>query len=285
MDFKTNLEGMKVEDLSKDDLVKLVKKQKKQIEIQEDFLLNISHDLRSPINVILSVLQCLKYEHSNDENEKIEEYRAIIRRNSLKILKLVDNLIDTSKLQKNYYNLEKHNVDIVNMVESTVESINKYAEMKGMRIIFDTNVEECICSVDPEAIDRIVMNLISNALKFSPNGSKVKVTINVDENNIVLCVEDHGDGISKDAQKFIFNRFAQAANNKGHSGSGIGLDLVKYLSRAHGGDVNLYSKEGEGSKFVVTIPLIKAQDEEEKKIIESRSKKEQLEVEFSDIYL
>ena len=287
MDFKISLEGMKVEDLTKSDLVKLIDEQKKQIELQENFLLNISHDLRSPINVILSVLQCLKYESkdSKEIEDKREEYRQVIRRNSLKILKLVDNLIDASKLQKNYYNLEKHNVDIICLIEATVDSINKYAELKNIKVIFDTNVEECMCNVDPQAIDRIVMNLISNALKFSPNGSEVDVIVNVSDKDIKISVEDHGKGISEKDQKIIFNRFVQSRNNKGHSGSGIGLDLVNYLSKAHGGKVELYSKEGIGSNFVVTIPLVKANGVEKKNLIESRSKIEQLEVEFSDIYL
>jgi len=287
MDYNDNLDG--INNFTKEELIELIREQKRDIELQETFLLNISHDLRSPINVVLSILQYTEAEADREKinmSKKRQEYRRMIRRNNLKMLKLIDNLIDTSKLEKNYYKLERQNVDIISMIESTATSIEKYAEVKGIRIIFDTNVEECVCGVDPQAIDRIVMNLVSNALKFSPNGSEVLVSVVVDEEKIKISVKDEGIGIPEDEQKSIFNRFIQSKQNKKeeHSGSGIGLDLVNYLSKAHGGEVELFSKAGNGAQFIVTLPLIVLKNEDRNYHLESRSKVEQLEVEFSDIY-
>lgn len=279
-----------IENLSKIELIKLVHDLKRTKDLQENFLLNISHDLRSPINVILSVLQCLKYEkESNDDViiSKRKEYRDIIRRNSLKIIKLIDNLIDSSKLEKNFYNLKRYNIEIIGLIESVVTSIEKYAEEKDISVIFDTNVEEFECAVDPAAMDRVVMNLLSNAIKFSPKHGKILVYVQVKDEIIEISVKDEGIGIPKEEQKDIFNRFVQSSQNKKneYSGSGIGLDLVNYLVKAHGGNIKLESDLGCGSNFIVTLPITILDIEKKDYEVGRRSRVEQLEVEFSDIYL
>lgn len=279
-----------IENLSKVELVKLVHDLKRTKDLQENFLLNISHDLRSPINVILSVLQCLKYERKSKDKgveDKRQEYRDIIRRNSLKIVKLIDNLIDASKLEKNFFNLKRYNVEIISLIESIVTSIEKYAEEKDIKVIFDTNIEEFECAVDPAAMDRIIMNLLSNAIKFSPKHGKILVDVQVKDEFIEISVKDEGIGIPKEEQKDVFNRFVQSSQNKKneYSGSGIGLDLVNYLVKAHGGNITLESDLGLGSNFIVTLPIVVLDIEEKDYEVGKRSRVEQLEVEFSDIYL
>lgn len=279
-----------IENLSKIELIRLVHDLKRTKDLQENFLLNISHDLRSPINVILSVLQCLKYEKESSDNvisSKRKEYRDIIRRNSLKIIKLIDNLIDSSKLEKNFYNLKRYNIEIIGLIESVVTSIEKYAKEKDISVIFDTNVEEFECAVDPAAMDRVIMNLLSNAIKFSPKHGKILVYVQVKDEVIEISVKDEGIGIPKEEQKDIFNRFVQSSQNKKneYSGSGIGLDLVNYLVKAHGGNIKLESDLGCGSNFIVTLPITILDIEEKDYEVGRRSRVEQLEVEFSDIYL
>lgn len=229
-----------IDNLSKDELISLVKSLDKKIKAQENFLINISHDLRSPINVILSIIQCVKYLDKAKGNEvKRMEYRDIIRRNGLKMMKLIDNLIDTTKLEGNYYKLNKRTVDIVGLIENTVGSIVQYADQKRIQLVFDTNVEECITTVDPQAIDRIMMNLLSNAIKFSPIEGKILVHVLVSNAIINISVKDEGPGIDDKDKELIFNRFAQSnqAKNSEQCGSGIGLDLVNYfvkqIGRAH----------------------------------------------------
>lgn len=286
MDFK----NVKLSDLTKEQLIDVIKFQRRTINSQENFLINISHDLRGPVNSILSVLQCLKYlntDNSKEVKEKTNEYRKIIKRNSLKIIKLIDNLIDTTKLEGDNYHLNKTNLDIVNVVESIVDSIEVYANEKKINIIFDTNVEEFMINADLEAVDRIVMNLLSNAIKFSPVDEVIEVTVNAEENNVKISVKDNGIGIAEEEQKKIFNRFEQATNSKRveGKGSGIGLDLVSYLVKSHGGKIQLNSKLNEGSEFIVTLPVGKLSEDKENHELMSRNKVEQLEIEFSDIYL
>ena len=265
-------------------LEEVLYKLKKDIDNKEDFTLNITHDMRSHLNVIISALQFI--EHNNLKIKDEKKYMNIIRRNSYKILKLINNLIDTSKLENNYYKLKKRNIDIVSMIEGTVECVEKYSLEKNIQLIFDTNKEECIVSVDPEAIDRIVMNLLSNAIKFSPINSEIFVYLNIKNDNINIFVRDKGKGIAKEEQDKIFNRFYQCSNRSGkeYIGSGIGLDLTNYLVKAHGGNIVINSSENEGSEFIVTIPRVLEEDVE---AVDNNisSKIQMLEIEFSDIYL
>lgn len=283
-------ENYEMNRLTKPELVELVTEIDNKLNMQENFLLNISHDLRNPINVILSIIQFMEYRYDNnneDYDEKNREYLQLIKRNSFKMIKLIDNLIDTTKLEGNYYKLNKKNVDIVAMVEGTVSSIDEYAQQKDIQLVFDTNVEECIAAVDPQALDRIVMNLLSNAIKFSSKNSNIYITTMVNDNDIKISVKDEGPGIPKEEQQSIFSRFVQSSNNKKgeYAGSGIGLDLVNYLTKAHDGEIELNSEEGKGSEFIVKIPRVSVKNDTKSFELIEKNKVQQLQIEFSDIYL
>ena len=253
---------------------------------QEDFILNISHDLRSPLSVILGILQCYKNEYNEP---KIKEHMDTIKRNCYKILKLINNIIDSTKLQQKHFKINRQNIDIINLIEWNISAIDKYAKMKKISLVFDTNVEECVISVDISSFDRIIMNLISNAIKFSPENSCIFINTWKEKDFITISVRDEGMGIPKNEQKLIFNRFIQSTkNNKNeYSGSGIGLDLVSNLVKAHGGTIELTSKEGIGSEFRIKMPIVTVADDSNE-ITHSgdfNSKVDIFEVEFSDIYV
>ncbi|EHI96983.1 histidine kinase [Clostridium sp. DL-VIII] len=270
--------------LSKEELINKLTKMSECKKAQEDFILNISHDLRSPLNIILSIVQCYK-----DDYKDSLEHIDIIKRNAYKILKLINNLIDTTKLEQRHYNIKRENLDIINLIEWDISSIDKYAKQKNISLVFDTNVEECIMAVDPEAIDRIIMNLISNAIKFSPRESSIYINAWKSINQITISIRDEGMGIPKEEQDTIFNRFIQSSRNKRNenSGSGIGLDLVRYLTKAHNGSIELKSEENRGSEFIIKLPIeiVEECKDSRNKYLNTKSKVEVLEVEFSDIYL
>ena len=249
---------------------------------EETLLLNINQDLRSHLNVILSTIQLIKLNKKLDYDT--DKYIDIIKRSSYKMLKLINNLIDANKLQNNCYTLEKKNVDIVQLIENTVEEIEKYAKGKGISLIFDTNKEECIAFVDPEAIDRVVMNLLSNAIKFSDKNTSIMITLVIEKDMLTISVKDQGIGVCEEEKDKIFNRFYQSSTteSKNYIGSGIGLDLTNYLVKSHDGKIELNSKIGEGSEFKVIIPLIVKEGLEQ---MEISDKNQLLELEFSDIYL
>lgn len=293
-DSETNSEYMlnteELSKLSKEELINKLIKLSECKKAQEDFILNISHDLRAPLNIILSILQCYKDDYKDvQKGNQCLEHIDIIKRNSYKILKLINNLIDTTKLEQRHYKIKRENLDIINLIEWDISSIDKYAKQKDISLVFDTNVEECVMAVDPEAIDRIVTNLISNAIKFSPKGSSIYVNAWKSINQLIISVRDEGMGIPKKEQDAIFNRFIQSSRNKKseNSGSGIGLDLVRYLTKAHNGNIELKSEENHGSEFTIKLPIEILEDSEniKNKCLNARSKVEVLEVEFSDIYL
>lgn len=261
-------------------ITELVEKVRKQ----EDFLYNISHDLRSHLNVILSIMQVINQNDFDKKSDKSLEYLKLIKKNSLKMLRLINNLIDTNKIENNYYILKKCNANIVAIVESTVETVEKYSKEKNIQIIFDTNEEECLMSIDSEVVDRILMNLLSNAIKFSYPNTSIFVTIIIGEKEVSISVKDEGPGISIENQQSIFGRFYRIQNKKvEESGSGIGLDLVNQLVKIHDGKIKLVTEEGKGCDFIVTLP-IRSEEDVEDRCIRSNSKIEMLEIEFSDIY-
>ena len=248
----------------------------------DQYLLNIIHDLRSHLNVITSAAQFMEHNYKDDKNLKCIE---IIKRNSFKMLKLINNLIDSNKIKNNYYKLNKKNIDIVPMIENTISCIEKFASERNINLIFDTNEEVCIMAIDPEAIDRVIMNLLSNAIKFSNENSNIYINLVVKDKEIELSFKDEGCGISKEEKERIFDRFYQGKNNDNIEGSGIGLNLCMLFVKAHDGKIFLESEINKGSIFTVILPR-KIEDhietvKEEGNLI---NKNQAVEIEFSDTY-
>ena len=274
-------------DLTKDDLINIITESFKRNTRQENFLLNISHDLRAYLNVIISAIQVIDCGSICISDAKYNDYIGMIKRNNYKMLKLINNLIDTTKLENNYYVMHKRNIDIISMIESTVSCVDKYAKQKNIQLIFDTNEEECKIGMDPEVLDRIIMNLLSNAIKFSYKDTNIYIDIFVLNKEIKISIRDEGPGIAKQYQDKIFNRFYQMDNNRNNEilGSGIGLDLVNYLVKSMDGKIILNSKEGKGCEFIIIFPVSMVEEEESYCLNDDKSNKIQmLEVEFSDIY-
>ncbi|MBY6977433.1 HAMP domain-containing histidine kinase [Clostridium botulinum] len=287
IDDDMELNKLELSKLTKEELIDKYIDVNNHKNLQENLLLNVSHDLRSPLNVILSILQFYESGYITG-SDNMSKYMTSIKRNSYRMLKLIDNLIDTTRLDKNYYKIERRNLDIVKLIENTISSIDKYAKQKNISLIFDTNVEKCIMAIDPEAIDRIIMNLLSNAIKFSYNNGNVYINLWKRNNQLNISVKDEGMGIPLKEQKKIFNRFMQSSNHKKieQSGSGIGLALVESLTKAHNGKVLLNSEEDRGSEFIIKLPIIKlSENNEDNHIINAKTNIEMLEIEFSDIYL
>lgn len=284
--IKSNLKS-KINKLSKEEMILLIEKLQEKQEIQENFMMNISHDLRLILNIIMSanyMLECIKNRENINCDNKEKEYLNIVKRNTYKMLKLIDNLIDITRLENKYFKINKENIEIVNFIETVMGSIDKYAKQKDITLIFDTNKEECIVGVDPQALDRICINLISNAIKFSPIGSFIYVTLMIDDKDVKISVADNGLGISKEDQKKIFERFNQGSKKNKHNGSGIGLDLVKSLVKLHDGRITLKSELNKGSNFTIILPNTKL-EKEEVKFKDERDRVQLLEIEFSDIYI
>lgn len=255
---------------------------------------NISHELKTPINVIYGAHQLLDVQFNSGslDTEKCKNYNSMIKQNSFRLIRLINNILDISKIDDTVYEIKKENLDIVESVENIVSSVSEFIKEKELSIVFDTDVEENVIAFDPDNLERIILNLISNAIKFTDCGGTIFVTIDTTPKDVYISVKDTGIGIDEDHQKVIFNRFAQidASLSRNSEGTGIGLALVKSLMLLHGGDVTLKSSPGNGSDFTLRFPNTKLDfgdsynERSEYKKKAYKNKIERIEIEFSDIY-
>ncbi|ABR47483.1 integral membrane sensor signal transduction histidine kinase [Alkaliphilus metalliredigens QYMF] len=258
--------------------------------IKNEFFGNISHELKTPVNVIFGTVQLLDVQ-AKEGNVCNDKYLKIMKQNCYRLIRLVNNLVDTTKLDSGFYDLNLQNVNVVNVVESITLSVAQYVEGKGLTLEFDTDVEEKVLACDSEKIERIMLNLLSNAVKFTDIGGKIIVNMTDKGSHIIISVKDTGIGISPKDLKVIFQRFKQVDKSltRNSEGSGIGLSLVKSLVEMHGGRVYTESQLGKGSNFIIELPVKMVDTEENnyKGIFErgESSEIERIKVEFSDIYL
>ncbi|MGL5347851.1 MAG: ABC transporter substrate binding protein [Peptostreptococcaceae bacterium] len=254
--------------------------------IKAHFISNISHELKTPINVIVSAVQLLKYKSIKGDlcSGQINNLN-IINDNCNRLLRLINNIIDVQKSELDEITLNKKSVNIVELIESIVTSVVPYAKAKKLDLIFDTTEEYVIADVDINKIERIILNLLSNAIKFSNENSEIRVNLAFAE-YIYIIIEDDGIGINKDSIDNIFDKFIQIDNSfcRKNEGSGIGLSIVKSFVELHGGCISVKSKPNEGSKFTVIIPRSNSKNRECESISTDRQI-ENIKMELSDIYI
>jgi signal transduction histidine kinase len=226
-----------------------------------------------------------------DSKEKnyIKKYNKIITQNGLRLLKLVNNIIDTTKIESGYFNYNPQNYDIIRFVEDICMSVCDFAKQQDIDLIFDTELEENIMTFDLDMMERIILNLLSNSIKFNKKDGKIEVYISSDDiGNLNISVKDTGRGIPKDKVDSIFSRFNQvdSKSKQEKQGSGIGLSLVKSFIDLHNGNIYVNSELDKGTEFIISIPNIIIESDMEYKIIESdfESQVNRMNVEFSDIY-
>ncbi|PRR83462.1 ATP-binding protein [Clostridium vincentii] len=261
--------------------------------LKTEFFSNLSHELRTPLNVILSALQLLDtYTSSsgiNDKERKFKKYSNIMKQNCYRQLRLVNNMIDITKLDAGFFELNLQNCNIVDVVESVTMSVSEYIRTKSIDLIFDTDIEECIISCDPEKIERVILNLLANSIKFTKPGGSMKVNMYDKGENIIISIKDTGIGIPNDKLDIIFDRFRQVDRSltRKQEGSGIGLSIVKSLVELHGGEISVLSEYGKGTEFIIVFPVIvKLEENDICGVFEAESQEriERIHIEFSDIY-
>lgn len=261
--------------------------------IRNQFFANISHEFKTPINIIYSCLQLLDMKKEQSFFaflESYDKYRENIKQNCHRMLRLVNNLVDITKIDSGFMNLEFSNYDIVNLVENIVLSVVPYVHNNNINIVFDTFIEEIEIKCDADSIERIILNLLSNAIKFTEKNGKILVEIDSDARWVTIKIRDNGIGIQDEFKNIIFDRFVQGDKslNRKKEGSGIGLALVKSLIEFHSGTIEINKEYKNGTEFIVRLPNVKIPDKEikRKNIIRGNEKEiiEKINIEFSDIY-
>jgi PAS domain S-box-containing protein len=265
--------------------------------LKTEFFSNMSHELRTPLNILLSSLQLINV-YIEDINKcniaSIKKYTSIMRQNCFRLLRLINNLMDITKIDAGFYGLSLANCNIVGIVEDITQSVADYTKDKNIDIIFDTDVEEKIIACDADKIERVMLNMLSNAVKFTKPGGKIEVRVDDLGDNIGITVKDTGIGIPEDKLNSIFDRFIQVDKSlsRRSEGTGIGLALVKSLIEMHGGTISVSSVYGEYTEFDIRFPVATLDSEDEwflsSSVIENSfvdKKVERMTIEFSDIYL
>lgn len=224
--------------------------------MKDEFLAILSHELRTPLNAILGWSQLLK--RGSLDKSRMSEGLETIERNVRAQTRIVDDLLDMSRIVSGKVQLDVIRCDLRPIVESAMESLRPAAEAKGIDYKKSFPPMRVIISGDPNRIQQVIYNLISNAIKFTESGGAVEVAIKRVASHVELSVIDTGKGISEEFLPFVFDRFRQAdsSTTRKFGGLGLGLSIVKHIVEMHGGTVRVESKEGAGSTFTVMLPLV-----------------------------
>ncbi|HET9253127.1 MAG TPA: ATP-binding protein [Candidatus Eisenbacteria bacterium] len=223
--------------------------------MKDQFLATLSHELRTPLHAILGWARVL----AEGAGTKDEMQRGLetIERNSKLQARLIDDLLDMSRIVSGNIRLEPRDVDLCAMIEAAIAAITPTAVAKGVSLHRDLP-ERCRIHGDPERLHQIFWNLLSNAVKFTPRGGSARVVLRIDGPSAMVAVSDDGAGIPPDSIERIFEQFhqADATSTRRHGGLGLGLSIARRLAQLHGGSITAASAgEGKGSTFTVTLPL------------------------------
>ncbi|WP_368490026.1 ATP-binding protein [Clostridium sp. BJN0013] len=254
-----------------------------------DFFINMSHEIKTPVNVIFVAIQTMEIylnKYDNEDMEKCKSYLKTMKQNCLRLIRLINNITDITKVDSGFINLNRQNMDIVSVVEDITQSVASHINSKNIDLIFDTNTEEKIMAFDPDKMERIMLNLLSNAFKYTYSTGHIYVNIEDRGKTVLITVEDDGDGIPEDKLQVIFERFGQANRSlsREHEGSGVGLYLVKSFVTMHNGKIDVSSIQGKGSKFSIELPVEIIDNDESQNNTPFKTNVERIDIEFSDIY-
>ena len=218
--------------------------------------------MKTPLNVFYSTVQLLeKTRKVNEEkfSKVYDKYSSSLKVNSKRMLRIINNIVDTTRIDTGEFRADFGNYEIVSLVEDVAMSTVSFAKSKNISIEFDTNVEEHYIKYDPSMIEKIVLNLISNSIKYtkySKYGGIIKIDIILEEKWIKILFEDNGIGIPLEMKDKIFDRFYRVdkARTRKMGGTGLGLAISKEIVEAHNGRIWANSVEGQGTSIFITLP-------------------------------
>jgi len=224
-------------------------------ELKTQFFTNVNHELRTPLTLMLAPLGPIMDGDMGRVTAKQKDTLATVRHNGLKLLKLINNLLDLTKLEEGKMRLKIKTVDFVDYITGMLASVRPLAERKNIRLYFQHPPNDVLLSIDPDHFEKVILNLLSNALKFTPESGRITVFIEEQKTHVTLIVEDTGIGIPDNMRESIFDRFSQVDGSlsRAHEGTGIGLSLASEIVKLHGGHIRVESQMGKGSRFFVEL--------------------------------
>lgn len=270
----------------------LLIKAKEVDNMKTSFFMTISHEIRTPINIMLGTVQLMKsLEDGDSENTQDvlsdSSFKAL-RKNCYRLIKLADNLIDITKIDSGDMSLDLQNHDIVSTIEEVVYSVKEYIKDRNISIIFNTDRNERIMAFDISEIERVMLNLLSNAVKFTKFEGNIEVNIKNKKEIVILSVKDNGIGIPEHMIDKVFDTMKQVDTSlrRNNEGIGIGLSIVKSIVEMHGGSIYLNSNVNIGSEFIIELPVYLVDNKKQKNMmqVDKYMGIDRVNIEFSDIY-
>lgn len=235
-----------------------IKKQNKKIKenekLQNEFIANISHDLRTPLNSIIGFSEVLSAKLFGDLTPKQAEYVDDIKLSGIRLLGMINEVLDISKIESNTVKLNLSEVDVNMLISEVCNILKPLADKKGVNIIKKLD-DEIVLNGDFIKLQQVIFNIVGNAIKFSPEKSKVIISAQIKENNVIIKIKDNGIGIAKKYHRKIFDKFFQVENSmsKSELSTGLGLTISHEFVKLHGGSIKVISDIGAGAEFIITI--------------------------------
>lgn len=226
--------------------------------LKDEFLATVSHELRTPLNAILGWVAMLR--QARFESTRVASILEIVERNAKAQAQLIADVLDISRMISGRVKLEVTPVSLARVIHDAVDSVRPGAAARGIELHVDVD-EGPVANADPDRLQQVVWNLLSNACKFTPEGGRIEVRLREDRTRATITISDTGVGISSDFLPHVFDRFRQAEQGftRSHGGLGLGLAIVKQLVEMHGGEVTATSDgPGKGATFEVRLPLARA---------------------------
>mgnify|MGYP000061885062 CR=1 FL=1 len=228
-------------------------------QLKSHFFANISHEFRTPLTLVLGQIESVM---ASSLHTKEKAKLQVANRNARRLLTLINQLLDLSKLEAGSMEINAESHNIVSFLKSLFYSFESLAETQEIVLKFESDFENVPVNFDPDKMEKIFYNIVYNAIKFTPKGGEIKVSIQMDKEFVNIKVKDTGIGISSESLPHIFDRFYQAdgSSTREHEGTGIGLALTKELVELHKGKIEVKSKIGEGTEVIITFPISEESD-------------------------
>jgi signal transduction histidine kinase len=235
---------------------RLVRRETEMARLKSDFVANVSHDLKTPLSVIRMFGETLELGRVRDEATRGEYYR-VITRESERLSRLIDNVLDFSRIEGGRRRYERTPTAIEPLVRDVLEAFAHPFSQRGFKVEVDVAPGLPEVELDADAVSQALANLVDNAIKYSPDGTSLRVEAAARDGALTLAVVDEGIGIPREEQRRIFEKFYRVGRSEtqGRRGSGVGLALVRHVAEAHGGRVTVESRPGAGSRFTLWLPL------------------------------
>lgn len=272
----------------REEIIKIEKKIKEE-NMKDEFYTNISHELRTPINVIYSALQLNDVYLNSNQLYKINDNNKIIRQNCLRLIRTINNFIDSNKISDGYLEMNCKLYNLVNIIENLILSCDFYMNLKNTKLTYDPQHEDVFFYCDKDYMERIILNILSNSLKYGKDNGNIYVSIKIDNDKIIIEVINDAEAIPEDKRNEIFDKFTKVNTSlsRPSEGSGLGLYVTKGLVELHGGEISINAGIKYGNIFKINFPYNKNIKDEEAigdTNIEMNYFGQKIDIEFSDIY-